>query len=106
MTRTPSSVLTSAKFLGSRASLSLCEPMPTSQTTAEVNMPSLPPRNTTVPNPSDLKPDDHLVPFSSPQVVTRTLQSQKPFVTERNGISSDPHEVIFLRLPKVKAVTG
>jgi prophage regulatory protein len=69
-------------------------------------MPSVFTRNTTIPNPSQLKSDDHLVPSCSPQVVRRILQSQKPFGTERNGISSDPDEVIFLRLPRVKAVTG
>ena len=55
-------------------------------------MPSAPTRNKTVPAPSDMKSDGQ--------------GPQRPAGPDQNGIESSFNEVIFLRLPGVKEITG
>lgn len=69
-------------------------------------MPSARTRNTTIPAPSDMTSDDRPLPSSSPEDVTRKLYPQKSAGIDQNGIEGIFDEVIFLRLPGVKEITG
>ena len=66
-------------------------------------MPSATTRKTTNFRPSQMKTDDQFLRSSSPQTVTRMLQSEGGV---HNGTLSNPDEVTFLRLAEVRAMTG
>ena len=69
-------------------------------------MPSAPARNIAFRDLSHQTSDDQSFPASSPQFMRRGLTPQKHAGGGQNGISSNLHEVTFLRLPGVKAITG
>lgn len=69
-------------------------------------MPSAPTRNATIPTPSKVKNDGQLFPSSSPEAVTKGLNTQKTAGNDQNEIPSNSDEVTFLRLPGVKEITG
>ena len=67
-------------------------------------MRSVPTRNTTPPTSSDIRSDDRPLSPSSPEGIRRKLDLQKSAVTD--GMEGSFDEVIFLRLPGVKEITG
>jgi prophage regulatory protein len=53
-----------------------------------------------------MKSNDQPLPASSPEAITKRLHAQKSAGTDQDRIASNLDEVVLLRLPGVKEITG